>query len=138
MVSMHNGILPLTSLCTLFMGGAAWTLLGLHWTNSVRIQGVTLKELSQQLGVSRNTITNWKANGKPPRREDTKKLAKLLYLNEEETDLLLTSAGYAPEYRTRGTGNLLSSGSDTIKVEQMIVQRLLLSEGSDQKLVHCG
>ena len=97
-------------------------------------QGVTLKELSQQLGVSWNTMTNWKANGKPPRREDTKKLAKMLYLNEEETDLLLTSAGYAPEYRTRGTGNLHSSSSDSIKVEEMIVQRLLLSEVSDQKL----
>jgi transcriptional regulator with XRE-family HTH domain len=61
-------------------------------------QGFTLKELASQVGISRNTISNWKANGKPPRREDAKKLAKLLYLSEDETDVLLKSAGYAPEY----------------------------------------
>ena len=48
-----------------------------------------------------DTITNWKAKGKPPTREDTKKLAKLLYLNEEEIDILLRSAGYASEYSPR-------------------------------------
>jgi WD40 repeat protein/transcriptional regulator with XRE-family HTH domain len=70
-------------------------------------QGITLKELANQVGISRNTISNWKANGKPPRREEAKKLARLLYLDEEETDILLKSAGYAPEYDSKESKKVL-------------------------------
>src|SRR6266705_2663950 len=62
-------------------------------------QGITLKELADQMGVSRNTIGNWKGRGKPPNQEITVKLAKKLNLDEDETDTLLASAQYAPKYK---------------------------------------
>lgn len=60
--------------------------------------GIALKELARSIEVSRNTLTNWKAKGRPPSQEDTAKLAKSLNLDEEETNALLASAGYAPKY----------------------------------------
>src|SRR5438105_298257 len=61
-------------------------------------QGITLKALAIHMSVHRNTIDNWKARGKPPKKEAAAKLAKILNLDEEETNRLLTSAGYAPKY----------------------------------------
>jgi len=63
-----------------------------------RQQGIKLQDLAEQIGVSRNTLTNWKAKGRPPNQAVTVKLAKILNLDEEETNTLLTSAGYAPKY----------------------------------------
>ncbi|MGZ3646262.1 MAG: NACHT domain-containing protein [Ktedonobacteraceae bacterium] len=64
-------------------------------------QGIRIQDLAEQMGVSRNTLTNWKAKGKPPTSEVTVKLATILYLDERETDSLLLSAGYAPKYSVK-------------------------------------
>lgn len=64
-------------------------------------QGITLKELAKDMQVCRNTLTNWKAKGRPPSQDIAARLAKLLNLNEEETDEFLASAGYAPKYHAK-------------------------------------
>ncbi len=75
------------------------------------LQGISLEELAQSLKVSRNTLTNWKVKGKPPSREATVRLAKSLNLNEEETNTLLASAGYASKYPTKDVRWPFSSGA---------------------------
>ena len=50
------------------------------------LQGVTLQELADEIGVSRNTLGNWKRKGKPPSQAVTVNLAKKLYLNDWSLD----------------------------------------------------
>jgi len=60
----------------------------------------TQKELAQKIAMSFNHL-NQVENGKrsAPRREKVMALARILQLNEEETDRFLIAGGYAPEPR---------------------------------------
>jgi transcriptional regulator with XRE-family HTH domain len=71
-------------------------------------QGIKLYELATLMEVHRNTIDNWKTRGRPPTPESTAKLAKKLNLNEEETNALLLSAGYAPKYSVKESNETFS------------------------------
>ena len=69
--------------------------------------------------VHRNTIDNWKTRGRPSTPEITAKLAKKLNLNEEETNALLLSAGYAPKYSVKE-----SNATFSLKTQQIATNSL--------------
>src|SRR6266496_706094 len=87
-------------------------------------QGITLQELANEISVSRNTLGNWKRRGRPPSQDDTLKLAKVLYLDENETNKLLIVAGYAPKYSIKD--NIVTSlpQIETLNVSRLVVERV--------------
>ena len=87
-------------------------------------QGILLKELADQMRVGRNTIGNWKAKGGPSSRDDTEKLAKVLNLDEVETNALLTAAGYAHKYEAKGIDLASLSHIDALNVKHLMVEHI--------------
>ena len=64
-------------------------------------QGMTQQELAEELGVHPDTISNWeRANYLPKNQSMTLRLAKALYLNQEETDALLSTSLFPTEMQT--------------------------------------
>lgn len=64
--------------------------------------GINDSELARSIGVRRQTIFRWKEGlvERPRAREDVLQCAKKLRLTEEERNLLLLTAGFAPEQLT--------------------------------------
>lgn len=61
--------------------------------------GIGDAELARRIPVSRLTLVRWKegVTERPRYREDVLRLAEILRLTDEERDLLLVAAGFAPE-----------------------------------------
>ncbi|MCY4582409.1 MAG: tetratricopeptide repeat protein [Chloroflexi bacterium] len=61
--------------------------------------GIGDAELARRIPVSRLTLVRWKegVTERPRYREDVLRLAELLRLTDDERDLLLVAAGFAPE-----------------------------------------
>ena len=61
--------------------------------------GIGDAELARRIPVSRLTLVRWKegVTERPRYREDVLRVAELLRLTDEERDLLLVAAGFAPE-----------------------------------------
>ncbi len=61
--------------------------------------GISDSELARHIGVRRQTIFRWKEGlvERPRAREDVLRCATKLRLSDEERDLLLVAAGFAPE-----------------------------------------
>lgn len=75
--------------------------------------GISDTELARSIGVRRQTVFRWKEGlvERPRAREDVLRCANKLRLTEEERDLLLLAAGFAPE--TLSPDALTALASDT-------------------------
>jgi tetratricopeptide (TPR) repeat protein/transcriptional regulator with XRE-family HTH domain len=71
-------------------------------TEYVERSGISDAELARTIGVRRQTIFRWKEGivARPRHRDDVMRCARRLRLSEEETDALLLSAGFAPEFES--------------------------------------
>lgn len=67
-------------------------------TEHIAQSGFNLAQLARQSGVPRMTLLNWREGQvkKPRFWQDLVKMAKALYLDQYDTELLLQSAGYPP------------------------------------------
>jgi transcriptional regulator with XRE-family HTH domain len=117
---------------------------------SMRLAGVSVDELAREVGVERSTILRWRTGQvkRPRYRSDVLRCAQPLKLTPEETDKLLSAAGFRPEHDAqrssevpllfRKAGGLLT-GLDTAtlvchleewKIIHSTVQELLISTSS--------
>ena len=72
--------------------------------------GIGDAELARRIPVSRLTLVRWKegVTERPRYREDVLRVAEVLRLTDEERDLLLVAAGFAPESAPEPSGSAVA------------------------------
>src|SRR5258708_15189412 len=89
--------------------------LGREWTQ---------ERLGYEVGVSRNTITNWEGGNYLPGRDMVLRLAEKLLLSPQETDQLLFDAQYPLEHQIKGPEEAVLTQIAEARITRMMVDHL--------------
>ncbi|WP_216115533.1 helix-turn-helix domain-containing protein [Candidatus Marithrix sp. Canyon 246] len=85
-----------------FVAAAGFPAFGVLFHKYIQNTGFTLSKLAKQLGIDRTNLNRWKQvrreGGNPPNKpESLEQLAKILHLNQIDTNDFLEAAGFSPK-----------------------------------------